>query len=326
MDTFAFAVPRFLFGLLALIPLLCLIWLREQKRRSVIAAIGLSVARNNVIVRGAFAGVALAALAVALAQPQVVAYRHKVVRESVQIAFLIDTSLSMAASAAPRSSTRLDRAKNTVRFLVENLDTVQFAIYSFSSAALPQFPFSTNTDHFQKTLKEAVTAGSPTVASGSRTPPFSVKTDIPYAVWNVLGEFDEKAQKKILVVISDGQSDSAEPALDSIKSIIGPTEIFAMVVGKENESLWQDAAGIVAGEYVPLPVVPGVLQEIAALGQGKTFFEGETQEMHAEIEKSIAAADRTGIVTVREYADLSAPLYLLALTSMFFYAKTYYLM
>ena len=193
-----------LFALAAAIPVAALIALERRSGR-VRAVFGLRDPGRRGAVPILSALVVIPGLiAVAAAQPVVV--RQQVVHErgDAEAFFVLDTSLSMKASAGPRQPTRLARAKRLAIRLEQSLSDVPVGLASFTDRVLPNMMPTTDPALFAHTLAQSI---------GINQPPPSQQygenraTNLQ-ALVPVLSShfFLDSVQKRLLVVFTDGEA------------------------------------------------------------------------------------------------------------------------
>src|SRR5690606_24239229 len=141
---------------------------------------------------------AFACLAIALVNPKIGTKLETVKREGVDIVFAIDVSKSMLAEdIAPN---RLDKSKQLVTQIINNLASDRIGIIAYAAKAFPQLPITTDYAAAKMFLN-------------------SVNTDMMSSQGTAINEaiklsetyFDDEAQtNRILIIISDGEDHSQE--------------------------------------------------------------------------------------------------------------------
>ena len=160
------------------------------------------VGRSLATTLGAIGAVA-ALVGLAAAQPVVNRSRSHDVRADAEVLVVFDTSRSMAASVGPGSSTRLDRARTFAHSLHAQLDDVPMGLTSLTDRVLPYIFPSGNTKVVDATIDESVVIENPPPVRelATQATQFGVLARIPTTNF-----FSRSASKRLLVVLSDGES------------------------------------------------------------------------------------------------------------------------
>ncbi len=188
---------------------------------------------------------ALACLAVGLAQPRLLRVYEEPVTEGVGIAIAIDLSTSMWAQDMARGASRLDVAKSTIRsFLSSRSDDV--GLVSFAGEALTRLPL-THDAYVVDTAVEELEVGL--LIDG---------TDIAGAIAAGAGLLkDSPHRSKVLILVTDGAHNKAGlvPALAARAAAAFDVKIYAIAIGQEQpgaagmETVLTQAARITDGRY-----------------------------------------------------------------------------
>lgn len=214
---------------------------------------------------------AIAFLAIALARPQTVAGTTRVAGEGVEIVAAIDHSLSMNTKDFPGDKgpiSRLDAAKETFARFVEGRTDDLIGLVAFANYPDPKC--APTLDH--GFLLEAL-------GSLRSALPGDNGTNLGDAMAWSLGTFNSRnrARKKVLVLVTDGQNDPAvADPLDPLTAAelardLGVT-VHTIAIGR--------AGGIVKRKEedtgLPIPIeVAGpdfaLLEKIAKIGRGRAF-------------------------------------------------------
>ena len=141
---------------------------------------------------------AFACLSIALVNPKIGTKLETVKREGVDIVFAVDVSKSMLAEdVAPN---RLEKAKQLVTQIVNNLGSDRVGIIAYAGKAFPQLPITTDY------------AAAKMFLNNMNTDMLSSQgTAINEAIKLASTYFDDDSQtNKVLVIISDGEDHSQE--------------------------------------------------------------------------------------------------------------------
>lgn len=239
-----FQSPIWLYiGIFALAALVGLgLYSRGQKRKMLakfasprlIAELTRTVSRPKTAVKNALVFFAVAAVFAALARPQW-GYRWEEAKSrGIDIIFAIDTSKSMLAEDVKPD--RLERAKLSVLDLIDVLKGDRIGIVAFSGQAFLQCPLTLDYDAFRMSLEALDTD---IIRRGG--------TNISAAINEAEAAFASTSNKKIVILISDGEEleDSAVKAAE--KAAKSGTIIYTLGVGGAK------------GEYIPVRDATGAI-------------------------------------------------------------------
>ncbi len=237
---------------------------------------------------------AFACLIIALVNPKIGTKMETVTREGVDIVFAIDVSKSMEAEdVAPN---RLEKSKQLVTQIINNLASDRIGIIAYAGSAFPQLPITTD----YASAKMFLQAMNTDMVS-------SQGTAIKEAIELSTTYFNEEDQtSKVLFIISDGEDhegdignvakEAAEKGIQiytigvgSLKG--GPIPIKRngviqtykkdqngeTVITKLNEQTLKDIAEDANGEYIQGNVTNNVLEKVTESLQNmdKTEFEAK---------------------------------------------------
>jgi Ca-activated chloride channel family protein len=151
MQLFRFANPEYLY-LLLLLPLLFILWiLNEYRKRRAIGRLGNSelvkklipeLSRVRPVLKFIFQLIAVSLAIIMLARPQFGSKLEEVKRQGVEVILALDVSNSMLAEDIQPN--RLERAKQAISRLVENLDNDKIGLIVFAGDAYTQIPVTTD--------------------------------------------------------------------------------------------------------------------------------------------------------------------------------------
>jgi Ca-activated chloride channel homolog len=164
---------------------------------------------------------ALAFLIIGLVNPKIGTKLETVKREGIDIVFAVDVSKSMLAEDVAPS--RLEKSKQLVSQIINNLGSDKIGIIAYSGSAFPVLPITTD----YNVAKMFLQTMNPGMVS-------SQGTSIDEAI-NLASTFVDKKDKtnKLLIIISDGEdhSDNAESAAEEAKKL--GIKIITIGVGSE---------------------------------------------------------------------------------------------
>jgi hypothetical protein len=256
-----------LFVLAALVPLAAFLHTEQQAQR-IRRLLHLSDPARRALAPIVIALVALPALvAVAAAQPVVVGKRFVDERADAQGYVLLDTSLSMSASAGPRQPTRLDRAKHLAMRIQHALADVPLGVASMTDRALPNLLPTTDAALFDRTVAQSVQIDSPPPSQTytGRATTFDALLPIAQSRFYL-----PTAQRRLLLVLTDGEATKISALLK--RSIIGRVTPVFVHVWAAGERIYLH--GKPDPGYYADPSSTAALNEVAALtGAGRVYDE-----------------------------------------------------
>ena len=290
---------KFYFYLLALIPVLLLIYVVQQiwKRRTQKRFADPVLLRKLAPDRSLFKPqlklilflLALAFLTLGLVNPKMGTKLETVKREGVDIVFAVDVSKSMLAEdIAPN---RLEKAKRIVSEIINELASDRVGIIAYAGQAYPQLPITTDygaAKMFLQSLNTDMLSSQGTAINEA------IKLASTY--YN-----DEEQTNRVLLIISDGEDHSEGAVLDAVDLATEQgIRIYTIGIGqpkgapipiKRNgilETLKKDAEG----EVVITRLNEEVLSEIASDGNG-AYINGEnTAEVVELIKETLDQMDK----------------------------------
>jgi Ca-activated chloride channel homolog len=144
----------------------------------------------------------LSAVIVALANPQIGSQLEKVKRKGIDIVIALDVSNSMLAQDIKPS--RLERAKQSINRLIDDLENDRIGLVVFAGKAYTQLPITTDYSAAKLML------------SSVSTDLISVQgTDIGKAVEMSMSAFNLEKSGKAIIIITDGETHDEE-ALEKV--------------------------------------------------------------------------------------------------------------
>jgi hypothetical protein len=258
-----------LLALGALVPLVAMLRMRRRAGR-VRDAVGLDRSPRRQLlqpVAGLVAGAAL--LGLAAAQPVLERTSDRDVRTDAEVFVVLDVSRSMLAQAGEGSPTRLERAKSVAGVVRGQLSDVRVGVATITDRVLPHLFPTTSLDVYEATLERSIGIERPPPRGSFVSN--ATKLDSLAAV-RTHRFFSQEAKKRILVVLTDGESQAVasarlgtlfrqEPAIDAL---------FVQFWG-DDERVYSN--GLPEPQYFPDPSARTVLDRLAASTQGDVFDE-----------------------------------------------------
>ncbi|MBP0905628.1 VWA domain-containing protein [Mariniflexile gromovii] len=241
---------------------------------------------------------AFACLAIALVNPKIGTKLETIKREGVDIVFAVDVSKSMLAEdIAPN---RLDKAKQLVTQIINNLASDRVGIIAYAAKAFPQLPITTDYGSAKMFLQSMNTD----MLS-------SQGTAINEAIKLATTYFDDEEQtNRILIIISDGEDHSEEAAAVAEEAKEAGIRIFTIGVGDvKGGPIPEKRNGIVLnykkdsqGETVITRLDEETLKTIAAEANGVYLNGRNTNDVVKKIGDILNGMDKKEFET-KEYAD-----------------------
>jgi von Willebrand factor type A domain len=265
-----------LFALAAVVPLAVFL-LRQRRARRIRAALRLDEPSLASRLPLALALAAVPGLiGLAAAQPVVEESRSRPERTDAEAFVLIDITRSMLASTDPKAPIRLDRARDLAVRLRDELPEVPMGVVSLTDRVLPHAFPTTDRRVFVATIEQAIDIDRPGSAiGGTLATSLEALTQIPELLY-----FSPRAKKRLLVVLTDGESlplrGGLEPAFAKASP---PIETILVHFWGANERIY--AAGVAEGGYRPQPGSKDTLDRVASLIGGRVFSEDEDGEIAA---------------------------------------------
>ncbi|TYA60182.1 vWA domain-containing protein [Formosa maritima] len=219
------------FWVLAIIPVLILfflvlqLWKRHAQKKFADIKLLKKLSPNQSLFKAILKLVvlclAIASLAIALVNPKIGTKLETVKREGVDIVFAVDVSKSMLAEdIAPN---RLEKAKQLVTQIINNLASDRVGIIAYAGKAFPQLPITTDYASAKMFLQNMNTD----MLS-------SQGTAINEAIELAKTYYDDDEQtNRVLIIISDGEDHSEDAAKVAEEASEEGIRIFTIGVGNE---------------------------------------------------------------------------------------------
>lgn len=241
---------------------------------------------------------ALAFLIISLTNPKMGTKLETVKRQGVDIVFALDVSKSMVAEdIAPN---RLEKAKQIITKIVENLGSDRVGIIIYAGNSYPLLPITTDYAAAKMFLQNANTD---MVSSQG--------TAINDAIERALTYYDDNEQtNRFLVIVSDGE-DHEENTLELAKQAAEKgIKIYTVGIGTAKGGpipLREDGRVIgykkdSKGMVVVTQMNEQILRDIANAGNGKYINGNKTQETIAGIKEVLEKAEKNEFET-KQFSD-----------------------
>ncbi|MDP5107006.1 MAG: VWA domain-containing protein [Polaribacter sp.] len=296
------------FYLLAIIPamivvfLLVLWWKKRTQRKFSNLSLLKKLAPNSSVFKSTLKLIMLLLgitfLVISLVNPKMGSKLKTIKREGVDIVFALDVSKSMLAEdIAPN---RLEKAKQIISKIVDNLGSDRVGIIVYAGNAYPLLPITTDHAAANMFLQNA----NPDMVSSQGTA-INEALDLAKTYYN-----DDEQTNRFLVIISDGedhQEETKQMAQDLANKGI---KIYTVGVGKEKGAPIPMRVGNSMigykkdnkGETVITQRKPEILEGIADAANG-TYIDGNvTEKPVKEISDIIATAQKSEFET-KQFSD-----------------------
>ena len=208
-------------------------------------------------------------LGVAASQPAVRTQHGTRLRTDAQAIYVLDVSRSMSAAAEPRGRSRLARAREAALRLHSGLTEIPSGVATLTDRVLPDlFP-----------VGDAAAFASTVQHIGIEQPPpqsiaVNATTLAPLADVATQGYYLPAARKRLLVVLTDGESQSFSAAAVARALRFGPGASLILVrIWAEGERVFGPSGQ--PESYRPDPESGPALAGLAAATGGRVFAEGD---------------------------------------------------
>jgi hypothetical protein len=214
------------------------------------------------------ASLAIAALVgVAATQPTLTRHSSQRVRTDAEAWFVLDTSLSMKASAGPGAPTRFQRSQMLAMRLHDALGDIPVGLASVTDRVLPHLFPTTDRDTFDLTVRKVMGIERPPPSDG-----FSTRITTLGSIARVVtgNFFAPTTTKRLLVVFTDGETKPfADASLGTVfRQPPGVHAIFVRVWGAR-ERIYE--GGGVDPLYRPDPASAQYIRQLAVASGGVAF-------------------------------------------------------
>ncbi|TVZ26232.1 Ca-activated chloride channel family protein [Gillisia sp. Hel_I_86] len=237
-------------------------------------------------------------LILALVNPKIGTKMETVTREGVDIVFAIDVSKSMEAEdVAPN---RLEKSKQLVTQIINNLASDRIGIIAYAGSAFPQLPITTD----YASAKMFLQAMNTDMVS-------SQGTAIKEAIELSSTYFNEEDQtSKVLFIISDGEDHEGDIGNVAKEAADKGIRIFTIGVGSlkggpipiKRNGVVQTYKKDQNGETVITKLNEATLKEIADDANGEYIQGNVTNEVLEKVTESLQKLDKTEF-EAKQFAD-----------------------
>lgn len=241
---------------------------------------------------------AVACLSLALVNPKVGTKLEKVKREGVDIVFALDVSKSMLAEdIAPN---RLDKSKQIITQIINNLGGDRVGIIGYAGSAFPQVPITTDFSAVKLFL------------SGMNTDMVSSEGTAIYEAIALSKTFydDEEQKNRILFLVSDGEDHGGNIAQIAAEAAEKGIRIYPIGIGTvEGGPIPIRRNGVLQhymrdnnNEQVISKLGEETLKEIASITKGEYLDGRNTKEVVDRVKAILGGMDKEEFETL-EFTD-----------------------
>ena len=299
------------FWVLVVIPIMLIIFLllqlwkyRAQKKfanKSMLKKLSPNTSIFKSILKMVVLCLSFACFAIALVNPKIGTKLETVKREGVDIVFAVDVSKSMLAEdVAPN---RLDKAKQLVTQIINNLASDRVGIIAYAGKAFPQLPITTDYSSAKMFLQ-------------------SMNTDMMSSQGTAINEainlaktyYDDDGQtNRVLIIISDGEDHSNAATRVAEEAGEEGIRIFTIGVGDiKGGPIPEKRNGVILnykkdsnGETVITRLDEETLKTIAAQANGSYINGNRTSQVVEEIRDILNQMDKTEF-EAKQFADFES--------------------
>jgi len=240
----------------------------------------------------------LAGLVLALVNPKIGTKMETITREGVDIVFAIDVSKSMEAEdIAPN---RLEKSKQLVNQILNNLGSDRVGIIGYAGSAFPQLPITTDYSSARMFLQ----AMNTDMVSSQGTA-INEALELAKTYFN-----DNDPTSKVLIIISDGEDHTGEVGVTTKELASQGIRIITIGVGTESGGpipmkrggITQSYKKDMTGETVITRMNEETLKEIASAGNGEYIRGNVTADVTENVSAFLRKLDQTEFES-RQFAD-----------------------
>ncbi len=284
---FLLAIP-----VLVLLFLLVIIWKERTQKRFADLELLQKLSPNRSmfksILKVIVLSLAIACLVVALVNPKVGTKLETVKREGVDVVFAVDVSKSMLAEdIAPN---RLEKSKQLVTQIINNLASDRVGIIAYAGSAFPQLPITTDYSAAKMFLQ-----GMNTDMVSSQGTAINEAIELATTYYN-----DEDQTNRVLFIISDGEDHQGEIENMVEAAAEQGIQIYTIGVGTtKGGPIPEKRNGIIQsykkdrnGETVITRLDQQTLQEIASEANGEYIEGNVTSEVTEKVTEILQNMDK----------------------------------
>lgn len=288
-------------GLIIVFSLL-LIWQRKAQKRFASTTLLNKLSPNRSlfkpILKVLMLCLAIALIVIALVNPKMGTKLETVKREGVDVVFAIDVSKSMLAEdIAPN---RIEKAKQLVTKIINNLGSDRVGIIAYAGSAYPQLPITTDYSSAKLFLNQMSTNMLSSQGTAIREAIELAKT-----YYN-----DEEQTNRVLFIVSDGEDHEGEAAAIAEEANAEGIRIFTIGVGStkggpipiKRNGIVQSYKKDQNGETVITKLIDQTLKDIASEANGQYIYGSATTEVTEKVKDILNQMDKKEF-EAKQFAD-----------------------
>ena len=203
----------------------------------------------------------------------------------------VDLYRTVLAAATPGEPTRFERAQRTATDLREALPEVPFGVVSLTDRVLPHLFPTTDERLFAATVNEALDIEHPPPGAFYLT---AATTLDALAALPELNYFAESATKRVLVVLTDGESQPLEGRLRTAFEQEPRVDVVLVRYWDADERIYE--TGVAEEGYQPDPRSEAILAQAASQMGAQVLAEGSASEAVAAVREAIGAGSTVDVV------------------------------
>ena len=241
---------------------------------------------------------AILCLVIALVNPKMGTKLETVKREGVDVVFAIDVSKSMLAEdIAPN---RMEKSKQLVTQIINNLGSDRIGIIAYAGSAYPQLPITTDYSSAKLFLSQMNTD-----MLSSQGTAISEAIELAKTYYN-----DEEQTNRVLFIISDGEDHVGESSNIAEQANQEGIRIFTIGVGEttggpiplKRNGIVQSYKKDQSGETVITKLDEQTLKDIASEANGEYIFGKNTSEVTDKVKEILNGMDKKEF-EAKQFAD-----------------------
>ena len=309
--TLQFLTPKgALLALLVLVPLAAFLAV-SKRATSVRDALGVPALPESMRLVPLVAVVAVGVLlGLAAAQPLVERTSDRKVRSDAEAYVVLDVTRSMLARPSLRGQMRIERAKRAAEQLRASLPDVKVGVASITNRVLPHLFPSADQDVFRATLSKALGVDRPAPGTGFIIAPGQVSSRnatvlAALAGMGTQGFFSPEARKRVVVVLTDGESPDVEAARVASSFRRAGIQAVFLRFWRSGERVFTN--GEAEPQYRPQPESRAILESLAAATAGRAFDEVDLTGAERQVHTDLGSGKAEAVATQRGHRLPLAP-------------------
>jgi hypothetical protein len=286
------------------------LWLLERRSRAVLEATGAAgPGRRSWLPYAAAIGALTVLLALAVMQPVLLVDQVRHERTDAEAWVIVDTTRSMLAASGPGAENRFARARAFAENVRERLADIPVGLATITDRTLPNVYPTTDETAYKAALERSIGVGRPPPGGyeGVGTA-FEALATVQNAQF-----FDEEATKRLIIVVSDGETRPLS-AQKLAQDLAGPPRITPLFVQvwRPEEQVYVDGAPDAL--YQPDLQSAATVRQLAAATSGAAYTEDDLDDVVAK-SREVLGEGETSSRTIGSRRHALAP-WLLVLAAL----------